>query len=140
VAQRYGQNELTGKKVSYISPKDVAGISGSVEFAERVNQTTLVTIKLVGTTAGGSQHTFHENNVATSGNIIAGLNPVNGDTGISKTQVATLVGGAAVTYTQFLTQNAYVNVHLSTEQWLPWWHKVTSDQTYLVLNQNVCSH
>jgi hypothetical protein len=26
-----------------------------------------------------------------------------------------LVGGAAVTYTQFLTQNAYVNVHLSTE-------------------------
>jgi hypothetical protein len=43
------------------------------------------------------------------------LNPVNGDTGISKTQVATLVGGAAVTYTQFLTQNAYVNVHLSTE-------------------------
>jgi hypothetical protein len=42
------------------------------------------------------------------------LNPVNGDTGISKTQVATLVGGAAVTYTQFLTQNAYVNVHLST--------------------------
>jgi hypothetical protein len=37
-----------------------------------------------------------------SGNIIiAGLNPVNGDTGISKTQVATLVGGAAVTYTQF---------------------------------------
>jgi hypothetical protein len=69
------------------------------------------------------------------GNIIAGLNPVNGDTGISKHTVATLVGGAAVTYTQFLTQNAYVNVHLSTEQWLPWWHKVTSDQTYLVLNQ-----
>jgi hypothetical protein len=27
--------------------------------------------------------------------------------------VATLVGGAAVTYTQFLTQN-HVNVHLST--------------------------
>jgi hypothetical protein len=26
------------------------------------------------------------------GNIIAGLNPVNGTTGISKTQVATLVG------------------------------------------------
>jgi hypothetical protein len=43
VAQgRYGQNELTGKsKLCIISPKDVAGISGSVEFAERVNQTTL---------------------------------------------------------------------------------------------------
>jgi plastocyanin len=110
-----GQNELTGKKVSYVlAQKDVVGISGSVEFAERVNQTTLVTIKLIGTTAGGSHPAhIHENNVATPGNIIAGLNPVNGDTGISITQVASLVGGAAVTYTQFLTQNAYVNVHLS---------------------------
>ncbi|TDE05293.1 CHRD domain-containing protein [Flavobacterium sandaracinum] len=110
-----GQNELTGTKVSYVlAQKDVAGINGTVEFAERLNQTTLVTIKLVGTPAGGSHPAhIHENNVATSGNIIAGLNPVNGDTGISKTQVATLVGGAAVTYTQFLTLAAYVNAHLS---------------------------
>jgi plastocyanin len=110
-----GQNELTGRKMSYVlEEKDVAGINGTVEFAERVNQTTLVTIKLVGTPAGGSHPAhIHENNVATSGNIVAGLNAVNGDTGISKTQVATLVGGAAVTYTQFLKLNAYVNVHLS---------------------------
>ena len=110
-----GQNELTGRKTIYaLAGKDVAGVSGSVELAERVNQTTLVTIKLVGTSAGGMHPAhIHENNVATSGNIIAGLNPVKGDTGISKTQVATLVGGAAVTYTQFLTKAAYVNVHLS---------------------------
>jgi hypothetical protein len=110
-----GQNELTGRKTTYaLAGKDVAGVSGSVELAERVNQTTLVTIKLVGTTAGGIHPAhIHENNVATSGNIIAGLNAVNGETGISKTQVATLVGGAAVTYTQFLSKAAYVNVHLS---------------------------
>lgn len=110
-----GQNELTGKKMSYdLAQKDVAGISGTVEFAERVNQTTLVTIKLIGTAAGASHPAhIHEKNVATGGNIIAGLNPVNGTTGISKTQVATLVGGAAVTYTQFLTLAAYVNAHLS---------------------------
>ena len=110
-----GQNELTGRKVSYVlAQKDVAGINGTVEFAERVNQTTLVTINLVGTTAGASHPAhIHEKNVATGGNIIAGLNPVNGTTGISKTQVATLVGGAAVTYTQFLTLAAYVNAHLS---------------------------
>jgi hypothetical protein len=110
-----GQNELTGRKTTYaLAGKDVAGVSGSVELAERVNQTTLVTIKLVGTTAGGIHPAhIHENNVATSGNIIAGLNAVSGDTGISKTQVATLVGGAAVTYSQFLTKAAYVNVHLS---------------------------
>ncbi len=110
-----GQNELTGEKISYeLNEKDVAGINGTIEFAERVNQTTLVTINLIGTPANGSHPAhIHENDVATTGNIIVGLNAVNGATGISKTQVAELVGGAAVTYTEFLTINAYVNVHLS---------------------------
>jgi protein tyrosine phosphatase (PTP) superfamily phosphohydrolase (DUF442 family) len=110
-----GQNELTGKKISYVlAQKDVAGISGTVEFAERINQTTLVTIKLSGTPLGGSHPAhIHENNVATSGNIIAGLSPVDGTTGISKTQVSALVGGTPITYTQFLARNAYINVHLN---------------------------
>jgi plastocyanin len=109
-----GQNELTGKKMSYVlAQKDVLGISGTVEFAERVNQTTLVTIKLTGATAGSYPAHIHENNVAMGGNIIAGLNPVDGTTGISKTQVSALVGGAAITYTQFLARNAYINVHLN---------------------------
>jgi hypothetical protein len=109
-----GQNELTGKKVSHVlGQKDVAGINGTVEFAERVNQTTLVTIKLVGTPAGGS-HPAHIHENTPAGTIIAGLNNVNGDTGISRTQVASLVGGATITYTQLLTVNAYVNAHLST--------------------------
>jgi Cu/Zn superoxide dismutase len=109
-----GQNELTGKKTSYVlAPKDVPSISGSVEFAERVNQTTLVTIKLAGTTAGSYPAHIHENNVTMGGNVIAGLNPVDGITGISKSQVSALVGGAAITYTQLLTRNAYINVHLN---------------------------
>lgn len=110
-----GQNELTGATISYdLNERDVAGISGNIEFAERVNQTTLVTITLAGTNAGASHPAhIHENDIATTGNIIVGLNPVNGDTGISKTQVALLVGGAAVTYTDLLTISAYVNVHLS---------------------------
>jgi hypothetical protein len=107
-----GQNELTGKKMSYIlAPKDVPSISGTVELAERINQTTLVTIRLSGTPAGGSHPAhIHDN---TSGAVIAGLKDVNGDTGISKSQVANLVGGAPVTYTQLLALNAYVNVHLN---------------------------
>jgi plastocyanin len=110
-----GQNELTGETISYdLNESDVAGINGTVEFAERVNQTTLVTINLTGTTDGGIHPAhIHENDIATTGNIIVGLNPVIGDSGISKTQVKELVGGAAVTYTELLTINAYVNVHLS---------------------------
>ncbi len=110
-----GQNELTGETISYdLNERDVAGINGTVEFAKRVNQTTLVSINLTGTPAGGSHPAhIHENDIATTGNIIVGLNPVSGDSGISKTQVSTLVGGAEVTYTELLTINAYVNVHLS---------------------------
>jgi plastocyanin len=110
-----GQNELTGRKISYVlEEKDVTGINGTVELAERVNQTTLVTIKLVGTSAGESYPAhIHENNVATKGEIIAGLNPVDRTTGISKTQVSVLVEGTSITYTQFLARNAYVNVHLN---------------------------
>lgn len=110
-----GQNELTGNKMSYeLAEKDVAGINGTIEFAERVNETTLVTIQLAGTAAGGLHPAhIHENDIATKGEIIVGLNAVIGATGISKTQVAVLVGGASITYTEFLTLNAYVNIHLS---------------------------
>ena len=38
---------------------------------------------------------------------------MNGTTGISKTQVATLVSGDAVSYADFLNMDAYINIHLS---------------------------
>lgn len=112
-----GQNELTGQTKTYtLEEKDVVGINGTAEFAERVNGTTLVTIALVGTPQDGLHPAhIHENDAATSGPIIVGLNPVVGATGISKTQVSELVGGASVTYDDFLTIDAYINVHLSDD-------------------------
>ncbi len=110
-----GQNELTGNVESYtLDTADVPGISGVAEFAERVNGSTLVTITLNGTPAGGSHPAhIHQNDAATGGDIIVGLSPVDGDTGISKTQVTQLVGGSAVSFNDFLDINAYINVHLS---------------------------
>ncbi|WPY98517.1 hypothetical protein [Christiangramia sp. OXR-203] len=112
-----GQNELTGNFKAYeLNEKDIAGISGTIEFAERVNKTTLVTISLEGTIEGNTHPAhIHENDVATTGDIIAGLNAVDGATGISKTQIENLVGGATITYEEFLSSNAYVNVHLSDD-------------------------
>jgi hypothetical protein len=46
---------------------------------------------------------IHENN---GSEVILQVEPVDGTTGISKTQVSALVGGAAITYTQLLTRNA----------------------------------
>lgn len=110
-----GQNELTGVTKTYdLNEADVSGINGIAEFAERVNGTTLVTISLNGTQTGNSHPAhIHQNDVATGGNIIAGLNPISGDTGISETQISELVGGDAVSFDDFLTIDAYINVHLS---------------------------
>jgi len=110
-----GQNELTGTIKSYtLEAQDVDGIGGVAEFAERANGTTLVTLSLTGTPEDGSHPAhIHDNDAATGGNIIVGLNPVNGSTGISKTQVATLVGGDAASYADFLDMDAYINIHLS---------------------------
>ena len=112
-----GQNDLTGTNVSYdlgsVSNPDISGIA---TFHERLNGTTLVTVALEGTEAGASHpgH-IHENSVAETGAIIVGLTAVDGATGMSRTQVANLVGGAAVTYTELLTIDAYINIHLSMD-------------------------
>lgn len=110
-----GGNELTGRSMSYnLDERDVAGISGFAHFRERENGSTLVTIELTGTPAGGSHPShIHENDLATTGPVTVGLNPVNGDTGYSNTQVEELVDGTAVSYEDLLTIDAYINIHLS---------------------------
>ncbi len=110
-----GQNELTGNSKTYtLNTADVAGISGNATFKERVNGTTLITLALDGTPDGGSHPAhIHENNAATGGGIIATLNSVDGTTGISKTQISALNDGTQVSYTDLLSINGYINVHLS---------------------------
>lgn len=112
-----GVNELTGNTKSYVLDESaVNGISGTAEFAERVNGSTLLTITLENTPAGGEHPAhIHQNKTANGGPIIVGLNPVNGDTGISKTQITELVDGTSVTFEDFLTIDAYINVHLSID-------------------------
>jgi hypothetical protein len=41
---------------------------------------------------------------------------VDGNTGISNTQVAVLDNGNSTTYDELLTYNGYINVHLSATQ------------------------
>ena len=112
-----GQNALTGNEVSYdLATKNVEGISGTAVFAERNNGTTLVTIMLTGTPDGGSHPAhIHENDAATGGGIAVSLTPVNGTTGMSRSQVAALDNGTAITYTELLSYNGYINVHLSMD-------------------------
>ncbi|WP_439132757.1 CHRD domain-containing protein [Polaribacter sp.] len=112
-----GQNDLTGESKEYtLNEKDVPGISGTATFYQRVNGSALAVLNIMNTPMGGSHPAhIHENDIVTSGGIAFSFNPVNGDTGMSMTQVEALDNGTAITYDEILTYNGYINVHLSLD-------------------------
>lgn len=110
-----GQNELTGEnKVYTLNAVSDPVISGTVTFAERKNGKTMITISLVGTTAGSDHPAhIHANSAAMGGGIVLDLKNVNGATGKSVTSANALNNATAITYDELLVYNGYVNVHLS---------------------------
>ncbi len=112
-----GQNELTGESKSYmLGEKDVAGISGSVLFEERVNGEAQATIMLDGTPDGGMHPAhIHMNTAAEGGGILYTFMPVDGTTGMSRSNVAMLDDNTMFGYEDVLSVDGYVNVHLSTD-------------------------
>ena len=59
---------------------------------------------------------IHDNDAATGGGIAFTFNVVDGNTGLSSTQVEALNNATAITYDDILTYNGYINVHLSATQ------------------------
>ena len=53
------------------------------------------------------------NDAATTGPIVVDLTNVDGDTGMSKTNVSELNDGTAVSYDELIDFNGYINVHNS---------------------------
>ena len=91
-----------------------SGVSGSIKFEEADLGGTIVTIELNGTTSGASHPShIHFNSAAEGGDIAISLNPVDGATGMSETYVETLDNGTGITYSELMTFDGYVNVHLS---------------------------
>lgn len=110
-----GQNELTGQSKSYdLSEKDVAGVSGTFTISERVNGESLAVVALMGTKSGDMHPGHIHNNAAVeTGGIAYSFAPVNGETGLSVNNIAALDDGTAITYTELLNFNGYVNIHNS---------------------------
>ena len=113
-----GLNELTGEtKVYMLAEKDVANISGTATFYKRVNGTALAVLNIQNTPLNGVHPAhIHNNDAATGGGIAFTFNAVDGNTGLSSTQVGTLDDNTAITYDDILTFNGYINVHLSAAQ------------------------
>ncbi len=113
-----GQNELTGESITYtLGEKDVAGISGSVTFEERVNGEAQATIAITGTPDGGMHPAhIHANSAAEGGPILYTFGAVNGTTGMIRTNIAELDDETPFGYADILSVDGYVNVHLSMDE------------------------
>lgn len=113
-----GQNELTGESKEYVlGSKDVDTIDGTATFFERVNGEALTVIMLNGTPADGMHpgH-IHANSAEEGGDILFTLNPVVGAKGISQTNLAALDDETAFGYSDVLTVDGYINIHLSVDE------------------------
>lgn len=113
-----GQNELTGtSKVYALNSVGSYTVNGTAKFFERVNGEALAILDLTNTVPN-SQHPahIHANDIATTGNVIFTFSPVNGDTGLSATNVSQLNSGTAFGYDDVLAVDGYINVHLSAAQ------------------------
>jgi hypothetical protein len=112
-----GSNELTGESTTYpLMEVAVPGISGEIVFEERMNGFALATISLVGTPDDGVHPAhIHANSAAEGGGIILSFNPVDGTTGMSKSEIRELDDETPLNYSDVLTIDGYVNVHLSPE-------------------------
>ena len=113
-----GQNVLTGVSKSYdLNEKMAPGIQGTVTFYERLNGESLSVIQLINTPENGVHPAhIHNGNALEGGNIAVTLNPVDGTTGTSKTNIAQLDDGTSISYDELIAFSGHVNVHLSSEE------------------------
>ncbi len=113
-----GNNDLTGVSQSYsLNEKAVPGIEGAVTFYERVNGESLAVIELNNTPEGGVHPAhIHNNSAAEGGGIAVSLTPIDGTTGKSHTNIASLDDGTALNYDQLVAFDGYINVHLSSDE------------------------
>ena len=112
-----GGNELSGTEMMYmLGEKDVEGISGMVHFYQRNNGETLAMLELMNTPVNGVHPAhIHNNSAVEGGGIAVTFTPVDGSTGMSYTNIASLDDGTAISYVELMNFDGYINVHLSAE-------------------------
>lgn len=110
-----GGNVLTTTEISYpLSTVESFGITGTALFQKRTNGNTLVTLTMDGLLS----NTYYPAtiNVGSIGTVGGGgikkiLNDVNGDTGMSFTNIRKLNNEVPITYDNWLVYVGYINVY-----------------------------
>jgi hypothetical protein len=109
-------SDFTGNESTYVLlPGSTYNVSGSVIIKEKIDRSSLITIKLTGT-EGEIEHPvhLHVGNIETPGAaILAMLNPVIGRTGISETKFSQLGDETPITYQELIHLDGSIKVHLA---------------------------
>jgi hypothetical protein len=108
-----GQNDLTGESKSYtLNEVNLSGVSGTANFFERNNGEALAVLELDGLTTGVNYFAnLRLNDVMTTGAITFAFNDVNGDTGLSNTNLSSLdVNTDFFGFDELLVYNGYINI------------------------------
>lgn len=107
-----GSNEITSTFTSYtLASVNNSGISGAARISKRANGTAVVMVDLDGASVLSTYPVYiYDSNITTTGPIAINLNPVNGATGISMTNVTQLNSGSAIMYDQLVDFNGNVGV------------------------------
>ena len=113
-----GENELTGVSKSYnLIEVDLPGVHGNAIFYERLNGEALAVILLENTTATDVHPAYmFSGEVTITGSTLFTFNPVDGETGVSRTNVSALDDDTAFGYEDVLTVDGHIKVQLSSTQ------------------------
>lgn len=113
-----GGNKLTADNKAFtLNQVGASGVSGSVLFQKRTNGNSLVTVSLIGTNDGGSHPAVIRAGSLESvggGPVVITLNPVNGTSGKSYTDLRGLDNGTSISYDQMLAYSGYMAIQEST--------------------------
>lgn len=108
------ETDFTGKSIVYqlVSGSEY-DISGTATFKEKNDGSTLIVIKLYGT-SGDSFHPvhLHYGTVEQEGEMAAMLYPLNGSTGESITDLKMLADDSPINYAELLIFDGSIRVHL----------------------------
>lgn len=110
-----GGNVITATKTTYTLQKvGTFGVSGTALFEKRTNGNTLVTITLTGTISGEVYPaSINIGSITTvgGGDVKKTLNPVNGSTRISYTNIRSLDNSFEIKYDDWLVYVGYINIY-----------------------------
>ncbi|MGB3182700.1 MAG: CHRD domain-containing protein [Cyclobacteriaceae bacterium] len=111
-----GGNAFTGNSTVYnLDERNSSGVSGTATFYERNNGNTQVVLDVQGTPADGDHPAhIHANSAAEGGAIVMSLTNVDGSTGMSTTEISETDDGNAISYSELINYDGYINVHLSS--------------------------